>query len=816
MRLRPRRPGGWGRGLVGAAGAVLLALCLWAGAAPAADPPAAEAVDTRALLDAWNAAADAGTALLGSGEAPDEALRALREDMETSRSEARTFIAAQRRRVEQLRRQLDALGPAPAEGLAEEASVAELRRNLTAQVAAEDGVLSAAQLAETRFTQTLEALTALSRDRLRTRLLTRGETPLNPVTWWTAGGDLARAGVEIGAQAQAALADPERRAAALQRAPAVGLAVAAALGLLFAAQRRLATWTLAAAGAPGRSRAALIGIGTAALLGRLAMPMAALVLLGWGLRESGLLGPAARSALGGLGLGLLWVVGAHALSSAYFSPETPALRLSGLDDKGARRGRRTVMAMAAVLAADSAIEGLVQAARFDERTLVAVNFLLVLAGAVALWRLKRLYSRQDAADDAPAAEGQAAEAEEDPRSLARQIGWMLRRAAAVAAIGAPLLAAAGYYAASRELLLPAIRTAGLLGAAALTQALVREAVGAMAADGRGPRLAPVLSGAVLLALGLPLLAVIWGADWADVADIGRLAVEGFQIGATTFRPLDAAFFAAVFALVYALTRLFQRVLRVSVLPQMGVTEGSQSALISGVGYIGVFVAGLAAISATGLDLSNLAIVAGALSVGVGFGLQTIVNNFVSGIILLVERPIKVGDWIEANMVHGIVRKVNVRSTMIETFDRSTYIIPNSQLVAQPVTNFTHSNLTGRLIVAVRVTQDADVRLVERILLELGQRHPMALRRPAPHVLFFDFGPNGTFDFELRLFLRDVNLRLTVASELRFAIAERFRAEGLEFAHPQQDVRVRGAAEVGAEAGAAAPAPPAQIAAGGRP
>jgi small-conductance mechanosensitive channel len=794
--------------------AVALALGLWAGAARAADPPAADAVDPRVLLDAWNAAADAGTALLG-GEAPDEALRALREDMESGRSEARAFLAAQRRRVEQLRRQLDALGPPPAEGLAEEASVAELRRSVTAQIAAEDGALSAAQLAETRFTQTLEALTALSRDRLRTRLLTRGETPLSPATWWTAGGDLTRAGVEAAADVRLAFADPARRRTALERAPMAALALAAALGLLIVAQRRVGAWTKTAS-TPGRSRVALIGIGMAALLARLVVPVAALTLLGWGLRESGLLGPGGRSVAAGLGLGLLWVVGAHALSNAYFAPEAPALRLSDFDDRGARRGRRAAMALGAVLAADSVFEGMVQAGRFDERTLVAANFLLIAAGAAALWRLKRLYEKQDADDDAPAADGTGPEPEEDPRSLARQMGWMLRRAAAVAALGAPALAAAGYYAASRELLLPAIQTAGLLGVAALTQALVRELAGAVSAEGRALRLAPVLSGAALLALGAPLLAVIWGADWADVADIGRLAVEGFQIGATTFRPLDAAFFGVVFAIGYALTRLFQRVLRVSVLPQMGVTEGSQSALVSGVGYIGVFVAGLAAISATGLDLSNLAIVAGALSVGVGFGLQTVVNNFVSGIILLVERPIKVGDWIEANMVHGVVRKVNVRSTMIETFDRSTYIIPNSQLVAQPVTNFTHSNLTGRLIVPVRVTQDADVRLVERVLLELGQRHPMALRRPAAHVLFFDFGPNGTFDFELRLFLRDVNLRLTVASELRFAIAERFRAEGVAFAHPQQDVWVRGGTASEAAAAAAAPAPPAQLAAGGRP
>jgi small-conductance mechanosensitive channel len=126
-------------------------------------------------------------------------------------------------------------------------------------------------------------------------------------------------------------------------------------------------------------------------------------------------------------------------------------------------------------------------------------------------------------------------------------------------------------------------------------------------------------------------------------------------------------------------------------------------------------------------------------------------------------------------------------------------------------------------VPVRVTRDADVRLVERILLEIGQRHPMALRRPAAHVLFFDFGPNGTFDFELRLFLRDVNLRLTIASELRFAIAERFRAEGVQFAHPQQDVWVRGSGADGAAAGAAAgggsgsgAASPTPLAAGGRP
>jgi small-conductance mechanosensitive channel len=814
VTLRPRR--------AGAALAAVLAAALGGAAVLAAEP---SEPDPRALLEGWAAAADAAQTTLAQ-DPDDVALRELRERVETRRSETRAFLTAQRRRVDQLRRQLEALGPAPAEGLAEEAAVADLRRSLTAQVAAEDGALSAAQVAETRFTQTLETVAEIGRDRLRTRLLTRGESPLLPSVWWTAGADLARAGADLAAEARSVATNPVRRAAAARSWPALALAAVAAAGLLALGQRRIEGWTRAAAAVPGRSRPALLAIGVAALLGRLTAPLAAIVLAGWALRESGMLGPWALSTLRGLAEGLAWIVFAHALSGAYYAPDAPALRLSSLDDRGARRARTAAMAMGAALAADAAALGLLGGGRFDDRTWVAANMLVILGGAVALWRLKRVYEKQAAHEtdgDDPAPEAplvHAGEPVEDTRSLLRQVGWAMRRAGSAVAILAPLLAAAGYYAASRELLLPAIRTVGLLGVAAMLQAFVRETVAGLGARAGVARMAPLVSGFALLVAGAPVLAVIWGADWADIGDIGRLTVEGFAVGSMTFRPLDAAFFAAVFAAGYALTRLLQRVLRVSVLPQMGVTEGSQSALVSGVGYLGVFVASLAAISATGLDLSNLAIVAGALSVGVGFGLQTIVNNFVSGIILLVERPIKVGDWIEANGVHGTVRKVNVRSTMIETFDRSTYIVPNSQLVAQPVTNFTHSNFVGRLIVAVRVSRDADVRTVERILLDVGQRHPMALRRPAPHVLFFDFGAGGTFDFELRLFLRDVNMRLVIASELRFAIVERFRDAGIPFAHPQQDVWVRAAPDPGdadalAAAGSSGPAAVAPPAAAGR-
>jgi len=198
---------------------------------------------------------------------------------------------------------------------------------------------------------------------------------------------------------------------------------------------------------------------------------------------------------------------------------------------------------------------------------------------------------------------------------------------------------------------------------------------------------------------------------------------------------------------------------------------------------------LMSLSILGIQLKNLAILFGALSVGIGFGLQNIVNNFVSGIIILFERPIKEGDWVVINDQEGIVRHIRIRATELETFDNASILIPNADILSGKVVNWTHANLKGRIDVSVSVSYDTDLERARDILLAIAEQDERLLKTPAPYVWVMSFADSG-IEIELRAVTANVMNKLSIRSDLMFRVKKAFDEAHIEIPFPQRVVHIK--------------------------
>ena len=291
---------------------------------------------------------------------------------------------------------------------------------------------------------------------------------------------------------------------------------------------------------------------------------------------------------------------------------------------------------------------------------------------------------------------------------------------------------------------------------------------------------------------LSILIRVWDPTGTLVETLSSYATDGIPMGDIRVIPTNILAGIIAFTILAGLTGWVKRWIDKRWLRQITPDRGARDALVTVVGYTGFSISALVGLSISGVNITGIAVVAGALSVGIGFGLQAIANNFVSGIILLFERPIKAGDFVSVGDVEGFVRKISIRATEIETLDNQDMLIPNSELISGRVTNWVLHNPYGRLIVKIGVAYGSDIEKVAAILEDSANQHEQVIsdgRASPPKALFMGFG-DSSLDFELRVRITDIKRRYDVLSDLNFSINQRFASEKIVIPFPQRDLHIR--------------------------
>ncbi|MDQ7776945.1 MAG: DUF3772 domain-containing protein [Paracoccus aminovorans] len=782
--------------------ALFLALTL---PAVAQDPQAPD-------YNAWNKLADQAEQILQSDQANDKRLQTIRDSVVEWRERLKQAQGINATRIATLKDQINALGPPPAEGQTESDDIAARRKELNEQLSTLQAPGLQAVEAYGRADGIVTQIDQTIRQRQAHALIRKTPSPLNPANWGPAMVEAANVGRQIYAEARSRWDDIGGLSGFTDRLPLVGGFLLVALILLTRGRHWIDSLpSRLSARAGERSRAALVfGVS----LGQIAIPLIGVMLAAATLIATDLFDDWGMPLLRSVPASGLSFFGGIWLARRLFPEEGTAGEAPLPMNEAQRRQARfraTLLAMSLALhqliarsvlplsGFNSDNDANTVPERLGEASAGVWHFLLILFGAFCLFQLANLLRRL-----------KPSEVSDAPDYRVRIVAF-LGAMARIVALAAPLAAAVGYVTAANAALWSSVMTLGLVGLLIVLQDFIGDLYAMAKGGGAAARdaLMPALIGFALVLASLPLFALIWGARVSDLAEAWTRTQQGFSLGGVTLSPMAILTFVLVLAVGYFLTNFIQGAFRSSILPKTRLDRGGQNAVVSMIGYGGLGLAALLAITAAGINLTSLAVVAGALSVGIGFGMQQVVSNFVSGIILLVERPIAVGDWIEVGGQQGVVKKMAVRATQIQTFDRTQIIVPNSNLITQPVTNWTRGSLQGRIIVPITVGVGSDGRMVAALLRDIAEDQPTVLVNPAPAVLLRSITPTGQ-NYELRAMLSDINAGVSVVSEINHQILERFAAAGIVLpgvVRGSQDIYLHRAEPAAEEAPAATPAIP---------
>lgn len=263
----------------------------------------------------------------------------------------------------------------------------------------------------------------------------------------------------------------------------------------------------------------------------------------------------------------------------------------------------------------------------------------------------------------------------------------------------------------------------------------------------------------------------------------------FEINQTPITVFSVILFVFVLLTFFVGSLIFNKIVFRRLLRKFRIQEGIQYTILRISHYIVIVIGAVFALQFVGINLGGLAIIFGFLSVGIGFGLQNITSNFVSGIILLFERPIEIGDRVTVGDTEGDVIAIKMRAATIQTLDNISIIVPNSEFISGKVINWSHGDQKIRISIDVGVSYNSDPDLVQKALMEVALEHPEVLRDPEPGVFFKSFG-DSSWDFALRVWIGDPKRHIVIRSEINFAIVHKFREYKIEIPYPQRDLHVR--------------------------